>query len=356
MPIVDNNLDLKPERTKSYEAGLELSFLNNRIGLDATYFHSKTLDLITEVGVSGSTGYQTRFVNVGAIQNNGIELQLNLVPIKTRDFTWNLTVNWSKINNKVLSLYNNQSNLLMQSYQGGVSVNATVGHPYGTIQGNDYQYFNGKKVVDSSGYYVFGDETTDIIGDATPKWTGGMTNTFRYKNLALSFLIDMRHGGDIFSLDMYYGLATGIYPETAAKNDLGNSSRNSLANGGGVILPGVTIGTNGKPNTVRVDNSGQGYGLFGYVDNPARAFVYDASFVKLREVTLTYSLPQSTFGKVKFVKGVDFSVIGRNLWILHKNVPYADPEDGLGAGNFQGYQSGSFPSVRSVGANVKIKF
>lgn len=354
MPIVDNNADLKPERTRSYEAGLELSFLNNRIGLDATYFHSKTFNLITEVGVSGSTGFQTRFVNVGSIQNNGVELSLNLVPVKTREFTWNLSVNWSKINNKVLSLYNNQSNLLMQSYQGGVSINATVGHPYGTIQGNDYQYVNGRRLVDSTGYYVFGNETTDIIGNATPKWTGGITNSFRYKDLALSFLIDMRHGGDIFSLDTYYGMATGIYPETAGLNYQGKPSRNSLDNGGGVILPGVT--EDGKPNVVPVDNSGTGYGLFGYVSNPARAFVYDASFIKLREVALTYSLPKSMLGKTKFIKGIDFSLIGRNLWIIHKNLPYADPEDGLGAGNFQGYQSGAFPSVRTMGANVKLKF
>jgi hypothetical protein len=201
---------------------------------------------------------------------------------------------------------------------------------------------------------VFGDETTDIIGDATPKWTGGITNSFRYKNLALSFLIDMRHGGDIFSLDTYYGMATGLYPETAGLNYQGKPSRNTLDNGGGVILPGVT--GDGKANTVPVDNSTTGYGLFGYVSNPAKAFVYDASFVKLREVAITYSLPQSAFGKTKFIKGVDFSLIGRNLWIIHKNLPYADPEDGLGAGNFQGYQSGSFPSVRTVGANVKLKF
>jgi len=354
MPTVDNNADLVPERTRSYEGGLELSFLNNRIGMDATYFHSKTYNLITRVGVSGATGFQTRYVNVGTIQNNGIELSLNLVPVRTNDFTWTLAVNWSKINNKVLSLYNHQSNLLMQSFQGGVSINATVGHPYGTIQGNDFHYVNGKRLVDSTGYYVFGDETTDIIGDATPKWTGGISNSFRYKSLALSFLIDMRHGGDLFSLDTYYGLATGIYPETAGKNDLGNPSRNSLANGGGVILPGVT--EDGKPNTVRVDNSGTGYGLFGYVSNPARAFVYDASFVKLREVAITYSLPQHLIGRTKFIKGIDLSLIGRNLWIIHKNLPYADPEDGLGAGNFQGYQSGSFPSVRTVGANVKLKF
>ncbi|HTI12936.1 MAG TPA: SusC/RagA family TonB-linked outer membrane protein [Puia sp.] len=356
MPIVDNNSDLKPERTKSYEAGLEMSFFKNRIGLDATYFHSKTFDLITQVGVSGATGFQTRFVNVGAIQNNGIELSLNLVPVKTRDFTWNLNVNWSKINNKVLSLYNNQSNLVMQQYQGGVSVNATVGQPYGTIQGNDFVYYKntGQRVVDDNGYYETGTANTSIIGNATPKWTGGMTNSFRYKSLALSFLIDMRHGGDLFSLDTYYGMATGIYPETAAKNDLGNPSRNSIANGGGIVLKGVD--ENGKTNTVRVDNSGTGYGLFGYVYNPAKAFVYDASFVKLREVTLTYSLPHSTIEKTKFLKGIDFSLIGRNLWIIHKNLPYADPEDGLGAGNLQGYQSGSFPSVRSVGLNVKLKF
>jgi outer membrane receptor protein involved in Fe transport len=354
LPTTSNNPNLQPERTKSYEAGMEVSFLNNRISLDATYFHATTVNLITNVGVSGSTGFTNAWVNVGSIQNNGIELSLNLTPVKTRDFSWDINVNWSKINNKVLSLFNNAQNLPIQSYQGGVSINATVGQPFGTIQGSDYVYLNGQPVVSSSGYYKINSKTTNIIGNATPKWTGGITNSFFYKKFTLSFLIDVRQGGSVFSLDQYYGLATGLYPVTAAKNDLGNPSRNSIANGGGIIVPGVLA--DGKKNTVRVDNSGTGYGLFGYVYNPAKAFVYDASFVKLRELTLTYSLPYRSFEKLKVLKGVDFSLIGRNLWIIHKNLPYADPEDGLGAGNAQGYQSGSFPSVRTIGANVKLKF
>ncbi|MDE3126293.1 MAG: SusC/RagA family TonB-linked outer membrane protein [Bacteroidota bacterium] len=354
LPTVNNNPNLKPERTKSFETGLEMSFLKNRLGFDFTYFTSKTFDLITQVNTSGATGYRNQYVNFGSIQNNGIELSLNGTPIRTRNFSWDINVNWSKINNKVLSLFNNQQNQVLQSYQGGVSVNATVGQPFGTIQGNDFVYTNGQRTVGSDGYYMMDTKTTDIIGNATPKWTGGINNSFRYKSFTLSFLIDMRHGGNVFSLDTYYGLADGIYAETAGLNDLGNPSRNSLANGGGIILKGVTA--DGKPNTIRVDNSGTGYGLYGYVYNPARAFVYDASFVKLRELNISYSIPQKTIERMKPIKGIDIAIVGRNLWIISKNVPYADPEDGLGAGNAQGYQSGSYPAVRNIGFNVKFKF
>lgn len=354
LPTTNNNPNLKPERTKSFETGLEMSFLKNRVGFDFTYFTSKTFDLITQVNASGATGYLSQYVNFGSIQNNGIELSLNGTPIKTRNFSWDINVNWSKINNKVLSLYNNQQNQVLASYQGGVSVNATVGQPFGTIQGNDFIYTNGQRTVGSDGYYLMDTKTTDIIGNATPKWTGGINNSFRYKSFTLSFLIDMRHGGNVFSLDTYYGLADGIYAETAGLNDLGNPSRNSLANGGGIILKGVTA--DGKPNTTRVDNSGEGYGLYGYLYNPARAFVYDASFVKLRELNISYSLPAKTIERLKPVKGIDIAIVGRNLWIISKNLPYADPEDGLGAGNAQGYQSGSYPAVRNIGFNVKFKF
>lgn len=215
-------------------------------------------------------------------------------------------------------------------------------------------YTNGQRTVGSNGYYLKDNKTTDIIGNATPNWTGGINNSFHYKSFTLSFLIDMRQGGSVFSLDTYYGFATGLYDITAGLNDLGNPSRNSLANGGGIILKGVTA--DGKPNTKRVDNSGNGYGLYGYYRNPARAFVYDASFVKLRELNISYSLPQKAVEKMKPIKGIDFAIVGRNLWIISKNVPYADPEDGLGAGNAQGYQSGSYPAVRNIGFNVKFKF
>jgi len=162
----------------------------------------------------------------------------------------------------------------------------------------------------------------------------------------------MRQGGDVFSLDMYYGLATGLYPETAGLNDLGNPSRNTIANGGGVILPGVKA--DGKPNDIRVSNVN--FGTYGYRYNPAAKFIYDASFIKLREVILTYAIPKETLSHVKVIKGIDLSLIGRNLWIIHKNLPYADPEETISAGNLQGYQGGAYPSVRTFAFNVKLRF
>jgi hypothetical protein len=125
----------------------------------------------------------------------------------------------------------------------------------------------------------------------------------------------------------------------------------TMPNSGGIIVPGIT--KDGKPNTKRVPNIG---GTYGYGYNPAAAFVYDASYVKLRELSLTYSLPATLLEKVKGVKGVDLSVIGRNLWIIHKNTRYSDPEENLSSGNYQGYQSGAYPTTRSIGLNLKLKF
>ena len=146
-------------------------------------------------------------------------------------------------------------------------------------------------------------------------------------------------------------MATGLYPETAGNNDLGNPLRNLLADGGGIIRDGVDA--DGKANTVRAGASN--YGGYGYRYSPDKAFVYDAGYIKLREASLGYSLPQKMF-KNGVIKGVDFSIVGRNLWIIHKNLPYADPEDGFGSGNLQGVQTGSMPTTRTIGFNVKLKF
>lgn len=179
-----------------------------------------------------------------------------------------------------------------------------------------------------------------------------MYNTFRYKNVSLGFLIDVKKGGDVFSLDLYYGMATGLYPETAGVNELGNPVRDAVADGGGILNPGVTA--DGHANTTRIEVD---YDAFGYsVNNPAHQFIYDASYVKLREVNLTYTFPNSLIGRTKIFKGAEFSVIGRNLLILHKNLPYSDPEENLSSGNAQGYQSGAYPTTRSIGANLKLRF
>jgi TonB-linked SusC/RagA family outer membrane protein len=344
------NPDLKPEKTKSFETGLEMSFFGNRLGFDATYYKMNTIDQIVPLPVSASTGYDYKVINAGNIQNQGIELSVFGTPVRTKDFTWNINVNWSRNRNKVISLPGIDK-LQLGDYQGGITVNAQVGQPYGTITGSDFIYLNGQKVVGANGRYQVTSTSNHVIGNVNPDWIAGLTNSLKYKNLALSFLIDFRHGGDVFNLDMYYGLATGLYPETAGLNDLGNESRAPIADGGGMILKGVT--EDGKANETRVTNR---YGAYGYSYNADKAFVYDASYIKLREVSLTYSLPTSVIRHINPFKGVDFSLTGRNLWIIHKNLPYADPDDAISSGNAQGFMVGTYPSVRTFGANLRLRF
>lgn len=270
-------------------------------------------------------------VNAGQIDNKGIEFQLGLVPIKTNTFTWNMDINWSKNENKVVELLHNEtsdvSNYLLTSIQGGASVNATEGEKWGTIRGTDYTYdANGNKIVDAKGFYKL--NGNQIIGNTTPDWIGGVRNSFSYKGLTLSFLIDVRKGGDIFSTDMYYASSTGLYTNTA-QGDYRT---------GQVILPGVT--QTGQVNTTAFD--GSIYGNQGYQKRPTKDYVYDGSFVKLREASISYAIPKKLL-QGTFVNEAKVSIVGRNLWIIHKNLPYADPESTLGGGvRGYGYSIGSF--------------
>ncbi|ANE52624.1 SusC/RagA family TonB-linked outer membrane protein [Flavisolibacter tropicus] len=351
LPTTKNNPDLKPERTSSKEVGVEMAFLKNRLGFDATYYSTTSYDQIFAVAVSTATGYSNKVVNAGTILNKGVELSMFANPIRKKGFSWDVNVNWTRNRNEVKELYDGAQNLQIASFQGGISVNATVGQPYGTIQGKTWVMKDGQKVVKANGRYDMTTTTNNVIGNVNPDWIGGISNTFKYKNFALGFLVDVRQGGDVFSLDMYYGLNSGLYPETVGLNDLGNPSRSPVSQGGGVIMPGVTA--DGKPNTTRVENVS---GTYGYAYNPAANFVYDASYVKLREANLSYSLPQTLVSKLRAFKGIDVQLIGRNLWIIHKNLPYSDPEENLTAGNAQGYQSGAYPTARTIGANLKLKF
>ena len=346
-----NNPDLKPESTRSLEAGIETRFFDDRMGLDLTYYQMNTVDQIFRAPVSRTTGYSFKYINAGEIQNTGVELQLFFRPIATRDFDWRIDLNWAKNTSKVVDL-GGIDNLELASLQGGVTINATKGEPYGTIRGSNFEFLNGQKVVSSSGRYVTSAASNQVIGNLNPDWTGGINNTFRYKNLNFGFLIDVKQGGDVFSLDLYYGLATGLYPETAVLNDNGKEVRDPVADGGGLILEGVQA--DGTPNTVRYDATD--FGIYGYRRNPAAGFVYDASFVKLRELNISYDMPKSWLGAQGFIKGVNVGLYARNIWTIHKNLPYADPEDGFSAGNVQGYQGGAYPNVRVIGFNLGVKF
>ena len=361
------NLVLRPEEQKNWEIGLEMQFLKRRIGFDVTYYDALNIDQITAVPVSNSTGYSTVLLNAGTISNKGLEIQFNGTPLKTENFRWDVNLNWAKNTSLVESLADGIDNLELGSFQGGVSINATPGQPYGTIRGTDHIYHaNGQPMVNQTGSssrigtYMVTDTNNEIIGDINPDWTAGLSNSFTYKNFNLSFLIDMQKGGDVFSLDTWYGYATGIYDFSAGNNELGNPIRNSVtgtlgnygADSGGIILSGVA--PDGTPNQVRA-NANIFANPWGYARAANKQHVYDAGFIKLREASLTYNFDAKILNKIPFT-GASFSLTGRNLWIIDKSVPYADPEAGLSSGNVQGYQSGSYPSMREIGASLKLQF
>ncbi|MEN8250860.1 MAG: SusC/RagA family TonB-linked outer membrane protein, partial [Bacteroidota bacterium] len=355
-----NNPELLPEKTKSYEIGLEMNMFQNRLGFDFAWYKSNTYNQLIRSEVSRATGYSAKWVNAGNIQNNGYELAVFGAPVVTSDFRWDVTVNWSKNISEVIELYVNPATgepldaLTLGNFQGGISSNAIVGEPFGVLKGTGYTYHeNGGKLVNSDGYYVSNPD--EVIADPNPDFMMGITNSFSWRGLKLSFLIDIQQGGDVYSLDMHYGQGTGVLAHTAGLNELGNPIRDAVADGGGILNEGVK--EDGTPNDVRAraDYYGGAFYWGNSARNPAALTVYDASYVKLRELSLSYSLPKSMLGD-GFFKNVSFGATGNNLWIIHKNVPYADPESGLGAGNMQGYLSGSYPTVKRYGFNVKLDF
>jgi TonB-linked SusC/RagA family outer membrane protein len=388
-PSYKNNKDLVPEISSSLEGGLELAMFNNRLGVDLAIYKTNTVNAIIPLAVSMATGYRSKIVNIGEMVNQGIETSLRVTPVRTSNFSWNLNFNWSKNVNQVITLGDDIDNLQLASLQGGVSINAREGEPYGVIQGTDFMYSpDGKRIVKPNGYYAKTGTSDEVIGSIQPDWVAGISNSFTYKNFTASFLFDMQMGGSIFSLDQWYGMGTGLYAETDFNNDLGNPVRDPIydadgnellpyitlpaydpadgygSKSGGMILDGVVwTDTNGDGEPNEGDEftenkrrvSGLDYRVWGWSRNPNAAFVYDATFIKLRELSISYRLPSSLFSKT-FISGASVGIIGSNLWIVYKKLPYADPEASQGAGNIQGWQSGVMPATRNIGFNININF
>jgi hypothetical protein len=354
VPTTLNNPDLKPERTNSMEAGIEARFWQNRLGIDISLYNNNTFDQIMPIDISRAAGYSFMYINAGEIQNQGIELALNGTPVQSSDFTWDINVNWWANRNEVVSLGDQIDNILLFS-AWDVSVNAREGEPYGSIMGTDFIWDGDKKVVYDDtgarpGYYMFTSGDT-IIGNINPDWNMGINNALNFKGISLNFLVDIQKGGDIYSVNTKYGRGTGVYEETAGNNDKGNPKRDPVDEGGGVIYEN-TVYPDGTENTTYIPAWRWGRATYyGYL--PTAEYVLDASYVKLREVSLGYSLPKNLISKTPFSM-IQLSLVSRNLWIIHKNTYHFDPEAALTSGNQQGIESGSYPTARTVGFNLKL--
>lgn len=371
---IDLNPNLKSESTNSTEAGVELGFLNNRVRLDLSVYNTNSINQILKVDVSASTGYTQKLLNAGKINNKGIEIQLGLTPVKKQDFRWDIDFNYGSNKSKVIILDDEGrlQNYVLGSYRN-LQVIASVGKPYGTLFGNAYlRDAKGNIVVNNAGIPL-ADPSKKVLGKFTPDWVGGINNSFTYKSINLSFLIDASIGGSLFAGTNSTGSYTGVLASTLPGRDAdhgglyyyypGNSKANGTVGltkgtqppGGetvyddGIIVDGVKA--DGTTNASIIAASQ----YYKAPRNIEEQFVYSASYVKLREVKLSYSLPLSLIRQIGFA-GATVSLVGRNLWIIHKDVPNIDPETAFTSGNAQGIEDLSVPTVRSYGFNINLKF
>ena len=359
------NANLKPETTTSNEVGLDLVFFGNRIDFSGTYFNKVTTDQILPLEVSKTTGYQTKFINAGKLSSKGFELSLGAVPVRTNDFEWTLRVNFTQTKQLVDELYKGVDAIdIVRAPFGGVFLRASEGDEYGQLWGHDFVYDDdGNKVITSGGNY----ERTPLkpLGSVFPDYNIGIRNSLMYKNFDFSALIDIQQGGKFYSLSHMWGMYSGMLEESASVNDKGEEIRSPVADDGGIKLDGVTGDITWNPDgTYTVDNTaenttyieGSTYSKNHYHGRgtPSAQSVFDADYIKLREVTLGYTLPQELTG---FVKKVRISVYGRNLLTWGLDQEGFDPEMTVtGSGNIQGIDGGLQAMSRTFGVNLKLQF
>lgn len=361
------NSNLKPTMTSSYELGAELKFFNGRLGIDLTYYNQTSKDQIISLASSASSGYQSRLINAGKIQNKGIELAINGRVLQIKDFAWDAGFNFSKNSNKVLELVEGMDFFqLADASWAGVSVGAEVGKDYGSILGTDFKRNeNGDILIDKNTGLPLYDENLKTLGNSTWDWTGGFYSTFTYKNFHLYAAFDIKMGADLYSFSMrsayLTGKATGTLPgreewyrSEEARKAAGMTEEQWRAAGKceGLIVDGVVDNGDGtySKNTYAVNP--QNYWKSVAEKAPA-LFIYDNSYIKCREITFGYTFPSSMLGK--FVKSLSLSFVARNPFIVWKNIPNIDPDSNYNTSGM-GLEYGSLPSRRSYGFNINVKF
>lgn len=359
------NKNLKPTMTNSIELGFELKFLKNRLGLDFTYYNQNSKDQILRMNTSYASGYRYQLINAGDIENRGVEVVLNTRPIEMKDFSWDLNVNFAKNSNKVKELANGVDEFELASARWlGVKVVAKVGENYGCIMGKDFlRNDNGDIIIDGKTGLPKMTHDLKVLGNATWDWTGGLTTNVRYKNFSMGAIFDVKVGADLYSMSARSAYSTGKHKETLEGRDAWyESEEKRLAAGvtskdwhptGGYVAKGVIEQPDGtfKPNDIFV--SPQEYWTY-VTTQTARPFIYDNTYVKLRELTLSYAFPRRLLGKV--VNALSVSFVARNLFNLYKNVPNIDPDSNYNNSTGMGLEFGSLPSRRSFGLNVNLKF
>lgn len=347
------NANLKPVSITEKEIGLNMQFFNDRLGFDVDYYSKHTTDDIVPVTVSPTSGYNGDLVNIGKLRNNGIELLITATPVQAPDFSWDLSFNFADNSSRVLYLGGQPSLIIagaIPRWGSGVNISNVVGLPYGQIMGYKYmRNAQGQILINNVNNTIGGtpgmpEQTSGIIplGSGVPKYTGGFTNNFHYKNFTLSFLITYSFGAKIFSETNLLLYENGQQKATLQGRENGYTS------------PGV-FADNGKPNNIVIPAETYWQDLAGGGDQITEPFVYNDSYIKVRSASLTYTFP-ATLLKNGFIKGASLSLVTHDPVLLLKHVPNIDPETNYTNTNGQGMELGGYPAVRSFGFNVDVKF
>lgn len=361
------NKDLKPTKTNSFEMGLETKFLNNRIGLDITYYTQKSKNQIMGMATSWTSGYTYRLINAGEIDNSGIEITLNTRPIQMKDFSWDLNLNFSKNSNKVKRLVDGMDMFELEKATWlDVQVAAKVGENFGSIVGPDFKRnAAGQVLIDPSTGLPEYDKSNHVLGNASWDWTGGVTTTLTYKNISLNAIFDVKVGADLYSMSERAAYESGKAKATLqGRDDWYRSEEQREAAGikkgaaswkptGGFIAPGVIDNGDGTYRQNDIYINPEDYWM-SVCRNAPSMFIYDNSYVKCRELTLSYQVP--TVWLHNWVKGLSISFVARNPFIVWKNIPDIDPDSNYNNTTGMGLEYGSLPSRKSYGFNVNVKF
>ena len=351
LPTTLANANLRPESINTKEIGIEAAFLKNRIHLDLAYYNKTTSDQIMTVEVPTSTGYRYSLINAGKVTNKGLELTLSADIVKnTNGFNWTSTLNWSKDKSKVVSLADGLDTYTINS-DWSVYNYAKVGESWGTLYGTGFKTdAQGRVIIGSNGLPVT--VANKKIGNVTPDWLAGWSNEFSYKNLSFGFLLDFRKGGDFFSETQMFTTYTGLLDYTAA----GTIRETGVVVGKDVLTNKVAVLADGTANTKTISADKW---FYSYYSNKELDIV-DGSYLKLREIHLTYTFPKSIISRTKFIEDAKISLVSSNvaiLWLSGNNQAKIDPESSMGSGNTSvGFESNSVPPTRSVGVKINLTF
>ncbi|MFO7616071.1 MAG: TonB-dependent receptor, partial [Bacteroidales bacterium] len=341
------NPNLKPTRTNQYEAGFDLRFFRNRLSIDFAAYSGTSFDQITPVNIAPSTGYTYRYVNIGEVSNKGLELALGGTPVMREEWTWELGLTWSKNINEVISLAEGVDALPIGYGYSGIRTEARPGMPYGNIIGYGLKRDAEGRIVHVNGLPVKTDSEM-VLGNITPDWAGSISTRLKYKNISLSALVNARYGGEVFSLTTQWLRQFGLDEATDIP------LRQGAVIGDGVMEQIVDGEVVYVTNNVSVPFSEYSYWFNAY--GLQETAIFDASYVKLKELRLSYDIPSKHLRKFPGNR-VTVAVMGRNLALLYSRIPHVDPETSITADNSkQGFEIFNMPSARTVAFNLTVTF